>query len=463
MSDKKPTQVIKSDLVDQMLFNDLHEESSKISELSKTSELKALNQDIFSSLYKLRPEVQPDAPNPQRELIQQMMNLPEYKKLTSDTRMDDIASGMGLMTLAPPVMEQFKKVQEKIEEKRKEHEEKYGPDSPDNPNSFGSDPKNGTFESLSSEEQSEIRAAFRAALRASQEEVEDGKKLLGGWGIEPGELQRMPLGKKLELMEKLRSTPKYARIADIAGRFRNVHNATIATTTKHGQDEIVDITVGSDLARILPSEMIKFQVSPELFYKDMVEGSLLQYEMKGTEHIGRGPIIMMGDISGSMMYGGREEWCKGAVLTLMEICRKQKRAFGYIAFEARVKWAEYWTKGRQPTAQDKLDIAQIQSNGGTNFMEPLRAAFRFREQDKDLKPADFVMVTDGECNFSKDDLKWITEQKKIHNVRIFGVAVASGSLNTLRLFCDEVVQLTHQGDVLKLEEADQMIRAVTAR
>lgn len=447
-----PKNVIKSDLTDRLFFNDVADQSTKIKTLcGDQSPARDLCQDVFSSLYRYRPEVQPDAPAPQRQMIEQMMNLPEYKSLVGDTRGDELLSAMGTTALAPKLVDQLEQVQKKIEEKQKEREENGEGDAP------------AGFEDLSNEDQAALRAGMRTAMKDAQEEGEQTKQMLMGWGAEPGELKKLPLGDKMRLVEQLKRTPKFNEITELVGRFRNVANAIQATSFKHGQDEIVDIELGNDIPRLLPSELLKFQNTPLLFFKDYLEGNLMQFQMKGTEDMGRGPIITLFDVSPSMEWNGAFVWCKAATLTLMEVCRKQKRAFGAIAFEAKVVFSQFWTKGSTPTIQDKLHIADLGTTGGTEFMAPLREAFRQRALDSDLKPADFVFITDGACQMKPEDIDWIIEMKKKTSVRIFGIGIGSGSVHSIKLFCDEVVLLERDGAVHRMQEIEKLMGAVTAR
>ena len=448
----KPNNVIKSDLTDRMFFQDVADESVKIKQLcGDQSPARDLCQDVFSSLYRYAPEVLPEAPAAQRGMIEQMMALPEYKGLVADTRGDELSSAMGLLSLAPRMVDQLEEIEEQIK-KQQEAQDAAGE---------GGEPVG--FGDLSDEAQAGLRAGMRAALKEAQEAGEKTQQMLLGWGAEPGELKKLPLGEKLKLVDQLSKTPKFNQITELMGRFRNVRGAIEATTFSHGQDEIVDVELGADLSRLLPTELLKFQRTPTLFFKDYLERNLMQYQMKGTEELGRGPIIVCMDISPSMEYGGAHAWCKAAALTLMEVCRKQNRAFGVIAFESTVSFTKFWVKGNKPTIQDKLEIANLGTTGGTDFMPPIREAFRQRSLDAGLKPADVVFITDGACNLTADQYGEIDALKKKNSVRFFGIGIGSGSVHSIEPFCDDLVALTRDGGVHKLEEIEKLLNAVTAR
>ena len=181
-----------------------------------------------------------------------------------------------------------------------------------------------------------------------------------------------------------------------------------------------------------------------------LEGKLLSYELKGVDNVGKGPIIACLDISGSMQ-GQREMWAKAVVLSLMYLAEKQKRAFGFIAFEAGVKARKYFPKQAPASFKDKLDIASINSNGGgTDFFSALQVAFEMRSKEAGLKPADVVFITDGECELREEQLKEILESKK--DTRIYGIAINFGGYGeadgrTLASFSDEIATVSSAGEI----------------
>jgi uncharacterized protein with von Willebrand factor type A (vWA) domain len=286
--------------------------------------------------------------------------------------------------------------------------------------------------------------------------------MCSSWGWEQGEMQRVAFDKRFQLADKMMASKKFQKIADLAGRFKNIVNGSSATVPTHGMDEIVDIGQGDDIARIVPSEALKLRRTPKLFFKDMVEGKLLVYNMKGVEPMGKGPIIMCMDMSGSM-EGTRECWAKAVVLALMALAEKQNRAFGIIVFESRVTTRKFFPKGMKPSLEDKIDIANIGASGGTDFYPPLKAAFEMRGKDLDLKPADIVFVTDDEFQMSPEREKEILKLKKETEVRIFGMAInesyPGSSGKTLEAFCDQIAVVNSLGEIQQVK--DMIINAAT--
>jgi uncharacterized protein with von Willebrand factor type A (vWA) domain len=268
----------------------------------------------------------------------------------------------------------------------------------------------------------------------------------------------------MELAEKLLKTPKLASVAELVCRFKNVVNAAKAIIPRHGNDELVDVGPGRNLEHMLPTEMIKLKRSPKSFYRDLLEGKCLVYNLRGVDNLGRGPLILLEDHSYSMK-GARSEWAKAVSIAMMHLAEKQKRAFGYSAFNTEVKYRRFFARGMSVPIQDKIAIASLDVDGGTDFYKPLKAAFEMRQKDKDLKPADIVLITDGEYRFSDAQLKEILRLKEETSVRIFGVAI-NDHINgdgtdgdDLEAFCDEIAVVNSLGEIQTVREMVKMVAA----
>ena len=89
----------------------------------------------------------------------------------------------------------------------------------------------------------------------------------------------------------------------------------------------------------------------------------MQYEQKGHEVLGKGPIVLCLDQSGSMHKLDTQS--KGFTLALMSIARKQKRDFCLVLFSTRTKIIKY-EKGKIK-GSDMVNFALTFLGGGTNF------------------------------------------------------------------------------------------------
>jgi uncharacterized protein with von Willebrand factor type A (vWA) domain len=443
-SDQRST-VLETDAYDAMMYTSMRDSSSKLSNIAAgETNTDCLVSDVFHSFYKSNPTVKEDAAGLSRKLIDTLHKLPEYQALRASTKLDDVCSALGTLKLAPAMVEQYKMQMMDADQKKQNAHHLTGKLTQAGP----ADPKN-----HQGDLPDEVRSAIRRSVKEAQDKVEQWEGVCAGWGIKPGDLKDLDYKEKFELANKLIAHDQFKKIAELAGRFRNMALAAAATTPSHGTDEIVDIIQGDNISRALPTELLKLKRTPALFYKDMLEGKLLQYNLKGQEELGAGPIIVCLDISGSMQ-GQREIWAKSVILALMFLAERQKRPFGVLTFDTDVRYSAYFPKDAPPTLQQKIKIASVASNGGgTDFYEPLKAAFEMRSRDVTLRPADVVFITDGECRMSKPQLREIEALKKETSVRIMGIGIDDSSYNggcageTLAAFSDNLTVINSLGEI----------------
>ncbi len=83
------------------------------------------------------------------------------------------------------------------------------------------------------------------------------------------------------------------------------------------------VTLGNDIERLLPMELGLYThpITKNDFLRRFVEGQTMMYEQKGQEVLGKGPIILCLDQSGSMHKLDTQS--KRFTLALISIGRKQ--------------------------------------------------------------------------------------------------------------------------------------------
>ena len=430
--------VVKKDGLDEVCF-EMVRDQSKLKTLCEDGVTAGLVQDVFTSFFTHDPKVTEESEPVQSGIVQQFMDLPEFKQVRASTEGDDLASAIGSLQFAPDLVVAYKRAKEEFEKQQKEAEEQGKPG-----------PKN-LKDALSDKDQTLLRQALRRGLESAQEQADKFQDMAKAWGVDKGELKEVPFAERFKMADQMLKSSKIKKIADLAGRFKNIVQSAAATVPVHGVDEIVDIGQGNDLGRLVPSELIKLIESPELFMMDYLEGKLMVYNMRGNEDLGQGPIIACLDISGSM-EGQREEWSKAVVLSLMALAQKQKRSFGFIAFNTGIAEQKFWPKTKPASLKEKMAVASISSTGGTDFYAPLMGAFKMRMSDPTLRPADFIFITDGECGMQDSQQQQIKDLKAETNVRIYSIAINDGgygetSGSTLKAFSDQIAVVNNLGDI----------------
>src|SRR5437764_13357300 len=187
-------------------------------------------------------------------------------------------------------------------------------------------------------------------------------------------------------------------------------------TLDRGAAEAYDIERGSELGRLIPSEMLAMHhpVLVRDFRRRLLEGEVLQYRLREDEQKNRGPMVVCIDVSSSMQ-GEKELWAKAVSLTLMDIARRQRRLFRAVLLSSgpsSLKVVDLNELHRyQPELRKVLEMAEYFPGGGTDFQAPIDAAVPLLE-DKKLKRGDIVVITDGECQVGPEWLEALRRRKE---------------------------------------------------
>ncbi|MET9233510.1 VWA domain-containing protein [Streptomyces cellulosae] len=298
-----------------------------------------------------------------------------------------------------------------------------------------------------------IRSAARNAASAAAEAVRQEAALMRAWGVDAGETERMPFEERARLAERLRSG-RLARWAELIGRFRQMAAGERARKVEHATGELVGVTLGDDLSRVIPSELAVLGV-PELravFAARYAAGELMLYDSRGEQGTGKGAVIACVDTSHSMYAEGpggvtREAWSKACALALLDQARHAGRDFVGILFSAADKLQVFRFPGDRPApVTDVLDFAETFLGGGTDFQRPLGTAAKILEEEFDSASrarGDIVLITDDACEVSENWTRLWNEIKRRLDFRLFGIAIATADTATasgsvLESLCDNL-------------------------
>jgi uncharacterized protein with von Willebrand factor type A (vWA) domain len=280
-----------------------------------------------------------------------------------------------------------------------------------------------------------IRAAARTAAAQATEQARDEAALMAAWGIEPGQLQRMDFNQRARLADRLR-TGRIGRFADLIGRFRQMATGERARKVEHAPGELVGITLGDDLSRLVPSELAGLGI-PALrptFAARYAEARLMLYDSRGEQTTGQGAIIACIDCSLSMSDSQPgdatgEAWAKACSLALLDQARHAGRDFAAILFSSEEQIRTYRFPAHQPASiTDVLDMAEHFFGGGTDYQAPLSAAVELldAEYNTDGRPrGDIVFITDGLCDVSEDWMRAWNDAKHTLGFRTFGIVIGA--------------------------------------
>ena len=236
------------------------------------------------------------------------------------------------------------------------------------------------------------------------------------------------------LAARLRTDARLRRIAQLAGRFKRIAGAKRRSKVRHGADEIVDVEQGADLGRLLPLELAQL-VHPRtrlLALRNLIERQCMQYRLEGTETLGRGPLVVAIDKSGSM-EGDRDVWASSVALALLDLAQAEKRPFALLGFDGAVKHESIVMAG------DALPEAGlfVPCDGGTNIDAAVRRGLDIiDERPGALRKADIVLITDG--GSSSDNAQELRDRAAKLGVTVLGIAI-DVELGRLEPWCDQVI------------------------
>ncbi|WP_369164236.1 VWA domain-containing protein [Streptomyces sp. AFD10] len=306
-----------------------------------------------------------------------------------------------------------------------------------------------------------LRAAAHRAARKAAEAVREEAVLMRAWGVGPGELERMPYARRARLAERLRAG-RLARWAELIGRFRQMADGERARKVESTTGELVGVTLGDDLSRLIPSELARLGL-PELravFAARYAAGELMLYDSRGERPTGRGAVIACVDTSHSMYAAGpggvtREAWSKACALALLDQARHAGRDFVGILFSAEDRVRVFrFPAGRTAGVEQVLDFAETFLGGGTSYQAPLTVARELLEEEFDDATGargDIVMITDDECGVTEEWTRGWNDARRTLGFRLFGLAVgapgAAEAGSVLDELCDNLRSIEDLTDV----------------
>ncbi len=286
------------------------------------------------------------------------------------------------------------------------------------------------------------KAAADAVDRAMEKANEAARNAEGlpsfGQGLGGGDEPRYDNPEQaLTIADMWANNPTLKAIAELYGQFDKEIQFERARRIVGGADEIVDIRIGDELRRVVSSEMALLADSDyeDDFYVRYSNAELQVYDTVGEENAGRGAIVMCCDESYSM-HGERNVMTKAIALCMLNIARREKRDFAYVAWaDARHCDVHLFPAKKPLDAQAIVDCASHFFGGGTAPLTGLTAGVEVIRAAPEFRKADLVFVTDGEAAFGPEDqrMKNYLEEK---GVRLWGIGVG-GSFGYLQKLSPE--------------------------
>lgn len=454
------TNNVQQDRYDSTLYRDLLDASEEMSHLAAQDgeTWAALLQDVWATFYKAAPELTPQeqvAPSHRvnREFVRRVMEDPVTEQIRAVTMLDELSAGLAALDTGGRLLEEIKKRQDLNKAMKMAGEaagyeadladmeanaEGWSPDTIEGMRQKARELAHQAQQALQTAAQ-DMRRAVREAAGAGQQKANEVRAALVGWGIDPSDaaLARVPLKDRLALVQRL-TTPKMKKLAEIVGRFRNLARAKARERVKHERDEVHSITMGNDLARVLPAELaaLAHPLRRLDFYRRFTEGQLLQYDLRTRQREKRGPMIVLVDASGSM-NGNPMDWAVATALALVDTAYRQKRRAAVIYFDTQILREIEFTSGDRDI-EKIVEVAGQAARGGTDYRPALSRALAMIQDGGGYKRADVVMVTDGVCKVDDGFLSMFVSAKEMLDFKVWSVLIGADPYKELSRWSDRV-------------------------
>ena len=279
-----------------------------------------------------------------------------------------------------------------------------------------------------------LRASLRRAARAARQAVQEAEAGLEGLATpmglsSPGKGVVTDAGpanlKAIRAVHtRLDSSPRLRRICELAGRLERIAATKARSRVKPGVGEVHGIDLGTDISRLLPSELVALR-HPRLrlhLLSRLLQRKAMVYGMQGKEPQAHGPVVVLLDESGSMRSGDKDIWSKAVCLALLSTATRQKRDWHLISFNGAII-RETAIPARRATMAIIQDALDHRCRGGTDFDAPVLRADEIIRTSRSMKKADVVIITDGEDSLEPATVQAATSLTRTEGVSWFAVGV----------------------------------------
>jgi uncharacterized protein with von Willebrand factor type A (vWA) domain len=342
--------------------------------------------DFHAAAFDADPTLLPACADPRKHAyLAQLMETPEYQSLRTSTLLNEAAASLAALRLG----EAFAglKAEDAAKEKAK-------------PAPAKMKPGRGTAKPGDdmAEEMRLLRAVAGAVAEAA-DDVAELEDLASACGM-GGEGGRRDPKRIAELFRRVRSSAKLRRIMELAGRYRMVAQSKQRRKTTHGMDDLVGVTLDGEVGRLVASELARLAL-PETeldALRRVVERQAMCRDHRASEPVGKGPIIVAVDESGSM-HGDKVDTAKALALALAWVARRQRRWCGLVAYSGDTG---HRLLALPPGGWDEVAVLgwlEPFLGGGSSLDVPVREMPEFyRRLGAPAGRTDVVFVTDAICH-----------------------------------------------------------------
>lgn len=397
----------------------------ELAEAWKTADVADHHPDVVSDAHAalFEPEPKP-SPRPADEgravWWKQLMETPAYQALHGKTVLDSGLSELAAKSLC----DQWK---EYIVE---------NPPPPPPKEGEPPRPKPGSPDEPLADAIKRVRSTSKALSEAA-ETVETAREAAAGLGLggEGAPLDPKTLAK---YYERVRNDDFLKRLMQMAGRMRTLCQSLQRTKTQHGRDDTVGVELSGDVSRLVPSELAQLACGIpelELLALDRVaRKQSLSRQYRGLERLGKGPIVVVVDESGSM-DGEPVMTAKAIALALAWLARRQKRWIALVGFSGGTGYNRIAFPPHKYDQEKLLDWLEHFFSGGSDRDIPVKELPqdwpKLKLEGLPEGKTDVIMITDAIAHVPKPMIEAYRTWAKAEQARTYGIVIGQADAGDL--------------------------------
>jgi uncharacterized protein with von Willebrand factor type A (vWA) domain len=284
--------------------------------------------------------------------------------------------------------------------------------------------------------------SVREALKQAADDVDAMESVQAG--LEKGVGARIPRKQLADAFKRAKQSERLMGILKSAGKMVQYAHARRKERVE-GVDDVTGVCVGGDVSRMIASEMalLNDDVRELDLMRRIVERQVFQLERTKEVRIGRGPVVVVLDESGSM-DGENIVHAKAFALAMAWLAKTDKRWISLVGFASSGEY-NYLTMPPEAWNQDSLlNWMDHFFAGGTDFDVLLDVAGKWKKMGCPEGKTDVIFITDAQANFGDHLVKTFGDWKLANQVKCYGISVAS-STGDMGKVCDHCCRIDQFG------------------
>lgn len=269
--------------------------------------------------------------------------------------------------------------------------------------------------------------AIRAAQQATKEvdQYDQCSDMIRGFGGEPGQPANVSQETLGQLFAKVRNSAMLRQVMALAGRYRRVAASAQRRKVPVGVDETVGVTQDGIVSRLMPAELCQLADDrlADAAMLRIVERTAQCREYNGIEQVGKGPIVVIVDETGSMVQDGNIYHAKAMALALYWVATQQRRWCCMVGYDGYTLNALIVPPGSDRMNQ-VLEWVDHFGRGATDLCIPIdKLPAQWDSYGCPVGKTDAVCITDAKCKIKPEQQASFTAWKQAKQVKLLTVVI----------------------------------------